>query len=229
MLCERLNQTTPRHASVVPLTRNMNLRHLLLTCVALLVCACSSPIPLQSEVLQNKVACCTDIGQLPVAGVLESSPISVDLDERVPVYEFSEGRSYFAVFELPASRSGATVELHTWHQGNSKFDAHIFCPVISALDSNKRLQKALNLGPMEFTRAGLIDNARFTTTFEVPVGVKYLAIHTPHSMIGKSLSTVVNRQGAMIFVGSSVYSQPGGPQLLQIPCAPHGKVTLSVK
>lgn len=128
-------------------------------------------------------------------------------------------------FAIPKEREGRRLELRTWHKGNSIRDEQIFCPVITALDARKHPIGRVDLPAMEFTRAGLIDNARFSTVVDLPSGAEYIVVHTPAESIGSSLSTSVNRQSSVIVIGTNVYVQPGGAKTLSIRCGQQGRLS----
>lgn len=197
-------------------------------CAGIGLVGCSSPLPRQAEILQTARSCCSSLAQLPISGTVGSARLSAEFTDNSAVFDFPEGRSYFAAFELPPDWIGGSLELTTWHRGNTTLDSQVFCPVVTALDSAKKSLGNLALGGMKFTRAGFIDNAHFSALVEVPKDAAYIVVHTPTSTIGGSLRASVDRQGGAIIVGSGVFFEPGGREVVRIPCGQQGKVSVTL-
>jgi len=198
------------------------LRHLLSFAV-LFLSACGSPLPRQAEVLQKGRACCSSIEQVPISGATANGAFSATLNDQTPIFEFTQGRSHFVAMSIGSQRN---LEVRTWHQGNTTIDWQIFCPMITFLDKDKHFLEARELNDMSFTRAGFIDNARFTQTISSPSLAAYAVVHSPADSIGRSLSDKINDPGRAVIIGKFGYFIPGNDSI-SIPCGQQGKITIA--
>jgi len=197
--------------------------HLLLAITATVLVACS-PLPRQGEALRTATVCCNSISELPIAGRLEVAPATFEITEQTRLFDFPQGRSYFAAVGIkPGTRR--KLELRTWNRGNTKLDEQIFCPVLTLLDANKQMIRTMELGTMEFTRAGLIESASFSQVVELPETAEYVVVHSPADMLGHNLVARLSQPGRMAMVGSSAYFTPGS-DFVRARCGQQGRVTL---
>ncbi len=154
--------------------------------------------------------------------------MTVEIDDQSKIFDFPEGRSHFIGVTVPRVNVGRKLEVRTWHRGNSKFDQQIFCPALTLLDGNKQVINTAELSAMEFTRAGFVDNARFTQVLTLPDSAEYVIVHTSARSLGQRATAPVDRRVAVIVLNSGVYVSPGSGSV-SIPCGQQGRITLQLK
>lgn len=159
-----------------------------IACSILSLVGCSStdiaPINKQEvSTLINKSACCLSYSQfswLPLQG----TDISVNINDHSQIGQFSDGKSYFAAFSLPAHVEKMRVTLDSLIRDDS-----VFAPNVMFLNAQFEPVKNIKLSEFELTSPNLLQRSAYQRTFTMTAKTApYMVVYSSQQYQGKSIT-----------------------------------------
>jgi hypothetical protein len=194
---------------------------LLVACLWL--ASCTSPIPQRAEDLKQKAVCCESFEQMQFAPLPLDRDTSVRMDAATSVFAFTNGKSYFQAFKLPADVRGRDLEIVTYIGGTTKFDSSVFYPQLLVLDEPHRVRGSVPVPGVRY-KLNYLSGATWRTRLSFEPGDTYLIVYTSPGLVGYGLlSPGSSGHGGM--VGNVPYYSPGSPMHL-VPIGPTGNLML---
>lgn len=147
----------------------------LIAILCLMLGACATSIDKQNSSLIHASPCCSSVAEFRYQRILPGMK-KFKIDQSAPVFDFEEGRSYFAAFEIPEN-SNRHFRVKSYFNG--MFIGQYFDPVILVLDSQYR---PLTTGSLElqFVDGNMFkdNNAHMLGEFRVDSEAKYFVVLT---------------------------------------------------
>lgn len=197
--------------------------------ISVVLTACASPVPREWIRLEHAASCCDGFASLHYQSLPVGELLKSELSASSAVFDFPEGKSYFAAYNISGSFTGGTVYVAGYGSGFAKSDASWFYPAVTVLNE-------------EFLPIGYSDDGvpihsggywHGETTIEnrmhdVSERAKYVIVHFPararNGRIGGSLDQANTVE---VVSGNAV---PGGARnvTIDIPLAPVGRFKIAV-
>ncbi len=200
-------------------------------CIALSMAACSTVEGLVAPTSENKVAlngrdvaidslsrassCCQDYSTLPYATANAGDDKWLPIDEKSPVYNFSEGKSYFAAFKLPQNSGDLRITV------TAEIGKTLFFPSVVLMDSQFKVTRVINHQVFGYKEAQLMAGNRIEGVFTVdrtyignPNNETYMVIYTPENKLS---DTTTIKSEAKLMARATAVVDPG----LKDPVIPH--------
>lgn len=179
----------------------------LLSLVALSGCA-SGPLsntgtflpPEHTQLLAQGKVCCSSYREVRYGSLGVGKEVEFSITPESPIFEFKNGRSFFAAFELPAGNA-RTLTLKTYPV-NMLYNraGHVLVPGVQFLDAELRLIDAQT--PMYIARnPRVIGNSWGETEINVPSAARFVVVLDGKSSKGLSWRDS-DQRGGFLFVRS---------------------------
>lgn len=176
--------------------------------------------------LSNASVCCRDLSSLPYKELPVGAGQVVAIDASSPVYQFEEGRSYFAAYRLPVNSGDLRITVE------GIVDHTLFNPVALMLDSRFKVTRKLGPETFKYEPARFMSGDRMEAVFTVdrsqvgnPNNESYMLVYTDESKLGEA--TTVMSQTKLMAKSLSVVDY--GAKDPVVPHSPWGVVRLSVE
>jgi len=198
---------------------------------AALLSACATPPPGGKQIVSDARAlldaaapCCASLAQA-ARKPLPLTRTELSIDTTAPVFQFSSGKAFFHLYELPAWRGPYAIEVVTRARGAGN-DIALFIPRLGLYDADFKPTRAFD----EKTLRNRGSNDLERTVFMNPgnAAERYLAIH------GSELSASIERPYSTvtytpIVAGPVVFNMVGGSDgKLVLHSSPVGSLSLEV-
>ena len=106
---------------------------------------------------------------------MQGSQIDVAIDDYAQVGEFSEGKSYFAAFTLPANVQRMQVDLSSWMRSTG-----VLAPKVILLNSNFEPVETIELDDFDVKLGGMLSLASYQSRFEMDQATTpYMVVYSP--------------------------------------------------
>jgi hypothetical protein len=156
----------------------------LLSCIG-----CTSVVSPQKELqlLHKQSECCQTFSAMAFRRLTNEQKFDITLNQN-PVYQFSQGKSYFIAFERPAESQ--FVEVTSWLNGLLIQNTTLVYPLLTVLDKNYSVISTLR--PKEHWKYGLsikkhpVKAPYYVVQFRLPDEARYVVMHTDPAMIEES-------------------------------------------
>lgn len=126
--------------------------------------------------------CCSDLSRVQYKELPLGSGQVIVVDGSSPVYEFEEGKSYFAGYHLPVNSGDLRITVE------GIVDQTLFNPTVLMLDSRFKVTRKLGAGVFKFEAARFMSGDRMEAVFTVdrsqvgnPNNEQYMLIYTAQS------------------------------------------------
>ncbi|WP_251975745.1 MalM family protein [Salinicola avicenniae] len=176
----------PRKAPARP-PRALPLTRQALPLVALLVAltGCSSPLmspqaptlPAQAgqQALASASECCQTLADLPYRPLPANETLTLDFTPQTPAHGFTDGKSFFQAFSLPANAGPLTLDVTSPIR-----DGQVFAPTLLVLDAAFQPVRQVTSETLEVRRPTGFSGARLSGRFSVAPGpgASYLVIYS---------------------------------------------------
>ena len=200
-------------------------------CVALSMAACSTVEGLVAPTSEHKAAlngrdaaidslsransCCRDYSTLPYATANAGDDKWLPIDENSPIFNFAEGKSYFAAFKLPQNSGDLRITVA------AEIGKTLFFPSVVLMDSQFKVTRVIDRSVFSYKEAQLLAGNRIEGIFTVdrtyvgnPNNETYMVIYTPENRLSET--TTVMSEGKLMARATAVVD-PG----LKDPVIPH--------
>ena len=200
-------------------------------CVALSMAACSTMEGLVAPTSEHKAAlngrdaaidslsrassCCRDYSTLPYATANAGDDKWLPIDENSPVFNFSEGKSYFAAFKLPQNSGDLRITVA------AEIGKTLYFPSVVLMDSQFKVTRVIDSKVFSYKEAQLMANNRIEGIFTVdrtyvgnPNNETYMVIYTPENKLSET-TTILSE--AKLMARATAVVDPG----LKDPVIPH--------
>ena len=200
-------------------------------CVALSMAACSTMEGLVAPSSEHKAAlngrdaaidslsrassCCRDYSTLPYATANAGDDKWLPIDENSPVFNFSEGKSYFAAFKLPQNSGDLRITVA------AEIGKTLFFPSVVLMDSQFKVTRVIDRSVFTYKEAQLLAGNRIEGIFTVdrtyvgnPNNETYMVIYTPENKLSET-TTILSE--AKLMARATAVVDPG----LKDPVIPH--------
>ena len=200
-------------------------------CVALSMAACSTMEGLVAPTSEHKAAlngrdaaidslsrassCCQDYSTLPYATANAGDDKWLPIDENSPVFNFSEGKSYFAAFRLPQNSGDLRITVA------AEIGKTLFFPSVVLMDSQFKVTRIIDSKVFVYKEAQLMANNRIEGVFTVdrtyignPNNETYMVLYTPENRLSET-TTILSE--AKLMARATAVVDPG----LKDPVIPH--------
>ena len=200
-------------------------------CVALSMAACSTMEGLVAPSSEHKAAlngrdaaidslsrassCCRDYSTLPYATANAGDDKWLPIDENSPVFNFSEGKSYFAAFKLPQNSGDLRITIA------AEIGKTLFFPSVVLMDSQFKVTRVIDSKVFSYKEAQLLAGNRIEGVFTVdrtyignPNNETYMVIYTPENKLSET-TTILSE--AKLMARATAVVDPG----LKDPVIPH--------
>jgi maltose operon protein len=142
---------------------------------SLIGCAVSPTAgPTLKDVAVTAPICCnaySEFSWVPMQG----SQIDVAIDDYAQVGEFSEGKSYFAAFTLPANVQRMQVDLSSWMRSTG-----VLAPKVILLNSNFEPVETIELDDFDVKLGGMFSLASYQHRFDMDQATTpYMVVYSP--------------------------------------------------
>ena len=200
-------------------------------CVALSMAACSTMEGLVAPTSEHKAAlngrdaaidslsrassCCRDYSTLPYATANAGDDKWLPIDENSPVFNFSEGKSYFAAFKLPQNSGDLRITVA------AEIGKTLYFPSVVLMDSQFKVTRVIDSKVFSYKEAQLLAGNRIEGVFTVdrtyignPNNETYMVIYTPENKLSET-TTILSE--AKLMARATAVVDPG----LKDPVIPH--------
>ena len=200
-------------------------------CVALSMAACSTVEGLVAPTSEHTAAlngrdaaidslsrassCCRDYSTLPYATANAGDDKWLPIDENSPVFNFSEGKSYFTAFKLPQNSGDLRITVA------AEIGKTLFFPSVVLMDSQFKVTRVIDRSVFSYKEAQLLAGNRIEGIFTVdrtyvgnPNNETYMVIYTPENKLSET-TTILSE--AKLMARATAVVDPG----LKDPVIPH--------
>lgn len=211
-------------------------------CIALSMAACSTMDGLVAPSSENKAAlnnrdtaidslsrassCCQDYSTLPYATANAGEDKWLPIDENSPVFNFSEGKSYFAAFKLPQNSGDLRITIA------AEIGKALFFPSIMLMDSQFKVTRVIDSKVFSYKEAQLMAGNRIEGVFTIdrtyvgnPNNETYMVIYTPENKLSET-TTIFSE--AKLMARATAVVDPGLKDPV-IPRSPWGLLKLQIE
>ncbi len=211
-------------------------------CIALSMAACSTMDGLVAPSSENKAAlnnrdtaidslsrassCCQDYSTLPYATANAGEDKWLPIDENSPVFNFSEGKSYFAAFKLPQNSGDLRITIA------AEIGKALFFPSIMLMDSQFKVTRVIDSKVFSYKEAQLMAGNRIEGVFTIdrtyvgnPNNETYMVIYTPENKLSET-TTILSE--AKLMARATAVVDPGLKDPV-IPRSPWGLLKLQIE
>ncbi len=176
--------------------------------------------------LSQASACCKDYSALPYATLNGGDEKWIAIDGQSPVFNFNEGKSYFAGFKLPQNSGDLKITV------SAQIDNTLFFPSVVLLDSQFRVTRVIDNKVFVYKEAQMLEGNRIEGVFTIdrtyvgnPNNESYLVIYTPENKLAET-TTIMSEEKLMARSTAVVAPIQKDPQ---IPHSPWGLLKLTVE
>ena len=211
-------------------------------CVALSMAACSTVEGLVAPTSEHKAAlngrdaaidslsrassCCRDYSTRPYATANAGDDKWLPIDENSPVFNFSEGKSYFAAFKLPQNSGDLRITVA------AEIGKTLYFPSVVLMDSQFKVTRVIDSKVFSYKEAQLLAGNRIEGVFTVdrtyignPNNETYMVIYTPENKLSET-TTILSE--AKLMARATAVVDPGLKDPV-IPHSPWGLLKLQVE
>ena len=211
-------------------------------CVALSMAACSTVEGLVAPTSEHKAAlngrdaaidslsransCCRDYSTLSYATANTGDDKWLPIDENSPVFNFSEGKSYFAAFKLPQNSGDLRITVA------AEIGKTLYFPSVVLMDSQFKVTRVIDSKVFSYKEAQLLAGNRIEGVFTVdrtyignPNNETYIVIYTPENKLSET-TTILSE--AKLMARSTAVVDPGVKDPV-IPHSPWGLLKLQIE
>lgn len=209
------------------------MRQLVLGLAVLAIAGCASVESSRNALATAKV-CCASLADLPFKPMQHGEPQELEIDGSSPVFEFAEGRSFFAAFMLPSAPAATSLEFMTGLNGFWLPSATVFMPSFTFLDAAKRPIATIVEFPIT-QGAKLFEPSFGSSSFwsgyvGIPKDARYVVIYASARRFGQTITHSQRDSGTMFMAGNVPIFVPGrGYVTHQIPYEGTGSVKLRLR
>lgn len=182
------------------------------------------------EVAMDQLAtvssCCRDVSSLPFQDLHLGSTKLIPINGSSPVYNFSEGKSYFLAFRLPVNSGDLRITV------DGLIDKSLFNPTVLMLDAKFNVTRKLGSDVFKYEPARMLQGDRIAAVFTVdrsyvgnPNNESYMVIYTDHGTLDKTTTIFSPSKLMTRSLGVVDY----GEKDPVIPHSPWGVVSISVE
>lgn len=197
--------------------------------IALLLTGCASPLPVEKTQLEHSASCCDSYSSFHYQSLPIGKPVKSKLSSSSPVFDFPEGKSYFAAYVIAGSFSGGTVYVAGYGGGFSESDATWFYPAITVLDAAFR--------PIGYSDEGtpihsgnywhgetMIENRLLNVSGQA----KYVIVHFPARARNGHIGGSLHQKNSVDVVKGKAVPGGGNEVTINVPLAPVGEFKIAV-
>jgi Maltose operon periplasmic protein precursor (MalM) len=203
------------------------LRLVLIAIALTAVAGCASTAPTSAGVKDLQV-CCRSFADMRYAALEIDQEESIRVTEKSLVYEFSEGKSRFAAFEIKQPERVKALDIEMNLSSSWLPAASVFLPNVVFLDSERRVTRVvteIEVRQIQNFWAGSYYFAR------VPVlpGERFLVVYADPGLIGQTLPFNNGGAGYVFMAGKTPIYVPGGASTHQLPRDTVGAIKLKTR
>lgn len=171
-------------------------------------------------------SCCKDMSAFSYTQIPGNFDQYVVIDGSFPAFNFQEGKSYFAAFQLPQNSGDLRITVA------SQIDKTLFWPKVIMLDSQFRVTRVIDANIFKYEPARMLSGDRIEGVFTIdrafignPNNETYMIIYTPENRLAES--TTIDSPDKQMAKSLSVV--PSGAKDPVIPHSPWGMIKLTVE
>jgi maltose operon protein len=176
--------------------------------------------------------CCRSYAEFPYSPVKLEEPVEIDINSESPMFDFPEGRSFFAAFNLP--REANNIEFMTGVNGIWLPTATVFMPQFLFLDESSNPMATVS--EITVRQAIPMFEPAFGTTsywsgrFYIPKGARKLVMYASAKRLGETITHRKLESGSVYLLGTIPVITPGGREIThKIPFSSVGSVKLRIR
>lgn len=159
-------------------------------CIAAVTQGCASLEDTRKSLVQAKL-CCHSVESLPYRVVALNKIEEVSVDTKSPVFEFEDGRSFFAAFEVPPVENGRVQILTRLHEDAPGY-SYVFLPAVRFLNADFQPVGKID-NPYWFPANALFEPAYSEHPFwggvvNYSAPVRYMILYSPKSALARTVT-----------------------------------------
>ena len=177
------------------------------------------------DALSQANSCCANVANFPYTAIPADFDDLVVIDGSSPVYQFADGKSFFAAFQLPQNSGDLRISVA------AQIDKTVFKPKIVMLDAQFRVTRVIDDSIFHYEPQKLIDGDRIEGVFSVdrtyagnPNNETYMVLYTPEDQLAALTKTI---HPSKLMAKSLSVVDPGLPDP-EIPHSPWGLVKITL-
>ncbi|GAA4497093.1 MalM family protein [Pseudaeromonas paramecii] len=177
------------------------------------------------DALSQANSCCANVANFPYTAIPADFDSLVVIDGSSPVYQFADGKSFFAAYQLPQNSGDLRISVA------AQIDKTVFKPKIVMLDAQFRVTRVIDDSIFHYEPQKLLDGDRIEGVFSVdrtyignPNNETYMILYTPYDKLGEMTKTI---SAAKLMAKSMAVVDPGMPDP-EIPHSPWGLIKISL-
>lgn len=185
-----------------------------------------TPVEDQKAALDSKQLCCVDLKAVNYEPLVVNSPKKAILDEAAPVKQFSQGRSYFKAFSIPAGeKQGIWIKSYF----NGMYIKQFLRPLVLFLREDHSLIGTA-IPRMQFREGNLFgdSSARMEGGVIVPPNARYLLVYTAAFDSGPGAINTAPSTGVLMLGNTPVVTSDAGKSI-DLEASTTGKLALELK
>lgn len=194
--------------------------------LVLLLTSCATPVKKQKEVLTSKNVCCNSMVEFDYKSVDLSKGVTLNFNEKSPVYDFGYGKTYFSALTLPQDIKAPYISVKSYFNGS--LIGQYFDPIFLVLNEKHARIEEFSLR-LRFRDVNMFTNpnANMAGGFKFPEGAKYLIIFT-RDFNNEARVVELAASTSMVMVGDApmVFSNQG--ESIKLERSPTGRIQLEL-
>jgi len=178
------------------------------------------------DALSQANSCCANVANFPYTAIPADFDDLVVIDGSSPAYQFADGKSFFAAFQLPQNSGDLRISVA------AQIDQTVFNPKIVMLDAQFRVTRVIDDSIFHYEPQKLIDGDRIEGVFSVdrtyagnPNNETYMVLYTPEDQLAALTKTI---HPSKLMAKSMAVVDPGMPDP-EIPHSPWGLVKITLE